>query len=137
MTTATRAGSYSYPTAATSMAATDHATMDAAVQALQAHKDAWVSVTPAERSQLMTELMRGFSTIADRWVAASMEAKKLAPDSPLAGEEWGAGVYTTIRHMRQYRDALADIARNGAPRIPGKVTTLPNGQVAARVFPQT
>jgi hypothetical protein len=66
-----------------------------------------------------------------------MEAKKLAPDSLLAGEEWSAGVYTIIRHMRQYRDALADIARSGAPRIPGSVTTLPNGQVAARVFPQT
>jgi acyl-CoA reductase-like NAD-dependent aldehyde dehydrogenase len=137
MTTATRAGSFSYPAATTSMAATDQATMDAAVQALQAHKDAWISVTPAERSQLMTELMRGFSTIAERWVAASMEAKQLAPDSPLEGEEWGAGVYTTIRHMRQYRDSLGDIARSGAPRIPGKVTTLPNGQVAARVFPQT
>jgi acyl-CoA reductase-like NAD-dependent aldehyde dehydrogenase len=137
MTTATRAGSFSYPTAATSLPPTDQTTMDAAVASLQAHKDAWVSVTPAERSKLMAQLMRDFHTIADRWVAASMEAKKLASDSPLAGEEWGAGVYTTIRHMRQYRDSLADIARSGAPRIPGKVITLPNGQVAARVFPQT
>ena len=137
MTTATRAGSFQYPTAATSIAPTDQATMDAAVAALQAHKDAWVSVTPAERSKLMAQLMRDFYAVADRWVAASMEAKKLAPDSLLAGEEWSAGVYTTIRHMRQYRDALADIARSGAPRIPGAVTTLPNGQVAARVFPQT
>jgi hypothetical protein len=85
----------------------------------------------------MAQLMRDFYAIADRWVAASMEAKKLAPDSLLAGEEWSAGVYTILRHMRQYRDALADIARSGAPRIPGSVTTLPNGQVAARVFPQT
>jgi acyl-CoA reductase-like NAD-dependent aldehyde dehydrogenase len=137
MTTATRAGSFQYPTAATSLPPTDQATMDAAIEALQAHKDAWVSVTPAERSKLMAQLMRDYYAIADRWVAASMEAKKLPPDSPLAGEEWSGGVYTLLRHMRQYRDALADIARSGAPRIPGKVTTLPNGQVAARVFPQT
>jgi acyl-CoA reductase-like NAD-dependent aldehyde dehydrogenase len=137
MTTATRPGSFQYPTAATSMAPTDQATMDAAVEALQAHKDAWVGVSPSERSKLMAQLMRDFYAIADRWVAASMEAKGLAPDSPLAGEEWGAGVYTTIRHMRQYRDSLADIARSGAPRIPGSVSALPNGQIAARVFPQT
>jgi acyl-CoA reductase-like NAD-dependent aldehyde dehydrogenase len=137
MTLATRAGSFQYPTAATSIPPTDQATMDAAIAALQAHKDAWVGVAPAERSKLVGQLMRDYYAIADRWVAASMEAKKLAPDSPLAGEEWGAGVWTTMRHLRQLRDALADIARSGAPRIPGPVTTLPNGQVAARVFPQT
>src|SRR5262245_42329835 len=111
MTTATRAGSFQYPTAATDLPPTDQATMDAAVAALQAHKDAWVSVTPTERSKLMAQLMRDFYAIADRWVAASMEAKGMASDSLLAGEEWSAGVYTIIRHMRQYRDALADIAR--------------------------
>ena len=42
---------------------------------------------------------------------------------------------TTLRNIRLLADSLRDIQQTGKPRIPGKVKTLPNGQVAAEGFP--
>ncbi|HLY32834.1 MAG TPA: aldehyde dehydrogenase family protein, partial [Ktedonobacterales bacterium] len=114
-----------------------HDALDAAIAALQAHKDAWVAVSISERIALIDRLIADFAALAPNWVAASLQAKGIAPDAPSVTDEWAAGVYTTLKHLRQMRNALAEIAITGCPRIPGPVTTRPDGQVVARVFPQT
>jgi hypothetical protein len=40
-----------------------------------------------------------------------------------------------LRNIRLLRNAVADVARRGAPRIPGPVYTRPDGRVVAGVFP--
>ncbi|HEX8733111.1 MAG TPA: aldehyde dehydrogenase family protein [Ktedonobacterales bacterium] len=137
MTTILDKGSFQFPTSADGKTVSDQAAMAAAVATLQQHKDAWVNVSVRDRITLMDRLIADFHAVQGRWVAACLEAKGLPPSSPAAAEEWATGAYTTLKHMRQLRTSLSDIARYGSPRIPGPVRTLADGQVVAGVFPQT
>lgn len=111
--------------------------MDAAVQTLQEHKNAWVALLNRERIAILDRLINDFAAIAPRWVAASLQAKGLTEDSPIVGEEWAAGVWPVLKNLRQLRNSLSDIEAYGRPKIPGHITTRPDGQVVAQVFPQT
>lgn len=137
MTAVAHQGSPIFPAVSGTVLPSTQEVMDGAVQALRAHKDAWVAVPVHKRIALVDRLIAGFAAIAPRWAAACVQAKGMPEDSPLAGEEWGAGVWPVLKNLRQLRQALVDIGRYGHPRIPGPVMTRPNGQVVARVFPQT
>ena len=63
--------------------------------------------------------------------------KESLEDSLCVGEEWAAGAWPVLKNLRQLRQSLVDIEMDGHPKIPGRVTTMSNGQVAAQVFPQT
>ncbi len=135
MAIATRSGAPQFPAVSESIPPTDHAALDAAIADVQAKRDAWVAVGVPERIALMDRLIADFAALAPRWVAASIQAKGIAPGSPAVTDEWAAGVYATLKHLRQMRNSLSQIASSGRPRIPGPVTTRPDGQVVARVFP--
>ncbi len=137
MTTTTHEGSPQFPTIAGSIHSSTHEEMDAAVQALQAQKDAWVALSIDDRLTLLERLIKDFAAVADRMVTACCEAKGIAADSPLVGEEWSIGPFTTLKNLCQLQRSLMDIKALGAPKIPGPVTTLADGQVVAQVFPQT
>ena len=100
MTTILDKGSFQFPTASGAQTASDQATMDAAVQTLQARKDAWVEVSVRERIALIDRLIHDFHALQDRWVAACLHAKGLTAQSPAAGEEWATGAYATLKHLR-------------------------------------
>jgi hypothetical protein len=114
---------------------TSREALDKAVAELQAGANAWAGVSPRERVTLLDLLLRDFLAVSDRWVAASLEAKGVAPDAAAAGEEWIAGPYLVLRNLRLLREALADVAAHGVPRIPGPVWTRPDRRVVAGVFP--
>jgi len=135
MSTATVHGSPVFPSLAGAMEHSSPAELDAALQTLAEHKDAWVNVGIEERVRILDQLIARFAATADRWVERSLAAKNIAADAPAAGDEWAAGVYVTLRHLRLMRTALAEVVRSGAPHIPHGITTLPTGQVAAHVFP--
>ncbi len=137
MTIDTQHGTPQFPVVANSIAPSTKAEMDAAIKAVYAQKDAWVALPIDERIVIIDRLLRDFADIAPRWVAASLKAKGIPADSPARGEEWGAGAYPVMKILRQLRQSLADIAAHGHPTIPGKVTTRPDGQVVAQVFPLT
>ncbi|HEY7835253.1 MAG TPA: aldehyde dehydrogenase family protein [Ktedonobacterales bacterium] len=137
MSVAIRSGSPQFPAIVGSIPPTSQQEMDSALADLQAHKDAWVAVAIPDRIALLERLMRDFLAIAERWVAACLQAKGLAPDAPGATDEWVAGVYPVVRNLAQLRRSLVDLQRTGHPRIPGPVTTRPGGQVVAQVFPQS
>lgn len=132
-----RPGSFEYPTISGAMPPTSREAMDAAVQTVRGQKNAWAELTIRKRLALIDQLMRDFAAMADRWVDVSIQAKRIPRESPMVGEEWILGPYPILRNLRQLRGALADIERRGRPRIPGPITTRPDGQVVARVFPQT
>src|SRR5579864_3151422 len=137
MTIDIRHGSPQFPSVSGSILSSTRDEMDAAVQTLQAHKDAWVALSVHERIAIVDELIKDFAAIASRWVAACVQAKGIPEDSPAVGEEWAAGAWPVIKQLRQLRQSLADIEAYGHPKIPGPVTTRPGGQVIAQVFPQT
>ena len=137
MTVDTLRGSPQFPTTSSSIAPSTQEAMDAAVQSLQARKDAWVALTVRERIAILDQLIKDFTAITPRWVAACLRAKGIAEGSPASSEEWAAGPWPVLKNMRQLRQSLADIESSGYPKIPGPVTTRPDGQVVAQVFPQT
>jgi len=109
--------------------------MDTAVEAVSAARSAWAAVSATDRARILGRLQRDFASVAERWVAASAEAKGIPAGSDAVAEEWIAGPYLVQRNIRLLREALEGIARHGAPRIPGPVWTRPDGGVAAGVFP--
>src|SRR6185312_846932 len=137
MSVETHPGSFQFPAATSSRASSTQDEMDEAISVLQQHKEAWVHVSVNERSALVDALLRDFAAIAPRWVEAALTAKGISQESPVVGEEWGAGAWPVAKQLRQLRQALADISAHGHPRIPGPVRTLPDGQVVAPVFPQS
>src|SRR6266516_7357434 len=137
MSIATHSGSPQFPAVAGSIPPSSQETMDSAIETLQAHKDEWVKLPISKRVAIIDELIKDFTAIAQRWVDACLQAKGIAPDAPAAGEEWAAGAWPVVRNLCQLRQALVDIEAHGRPRIPGPVTTRPDGQVVVKVFPQT
>lgn len=117
--------------------ATTRVEMDAALQELSAHSERWAELPLRDRRAILQELRKDFSRVAERWAAAGCRAEGLHPDSDAAAEEWLAGPYLVLRNLRLLDEALADIERDGRPRIPGPIRQLPSGQVAAQVFPQS
>jgi hypothetical protein len=109
--------------------------MDAAVDAARAAKDRWAAVPPSERVRILDGLLRDFAAVAERWVDASLEAKGGEPGGILAAEEWISGPFCVLRNLRLLRGAMTDVARRGAPRIPGPIWKREDGQVAAGIFP--
>lgn len=137
MSVETYHGSFQFPAAISSVVVSTQDEMDSAISILQQHKKAWIDVSVGERVALVDALLRDFVAIAPRWVEAALKAKGISPDSPVVGEEWGAGTWPVAKQLHQLRQALADIASSGRPRIPGSLKTRPDGQVVAPVFPQS
>ena len=111
------------------------AACDAAVADLRAAADRWASEDPARLRDLLDEVLRATAPLIGRWTELGSIHEGVDPASREAAEEAIAGPYVVIRSIRLHRDALARIARDGRPRIPGPVRTLPDGRVGARVMP--
>lgn len=124
------------PEFSTSISASARAAIDEALAVLQASKSDWVALGVTERITLLEEIQRDFLKVADRWIAAGLAAKGVSKGTFAEGEEW-AIFAAILRNVRFFRQALLDIRDYGRPRIPGGVTTRPDGQVVARVFPST
>ena len=135
--TTTQRGAPLFPITSGSMPSSTQEEMDVAIEALQAHKDEWVTFSIRDRIVLVDRLIRDFADVAEHWVDASIRAKGIAEDSLCVGEEWAAGAWPVLKNLRQLRQSLVDIEAEEHPKIPGRVTTNASGQVVARVFPQT
>jgi acyl-CoA reductase-like NAD-dependent aldehyde dehydrogenase len=109
--------------------------IDDSVSVLRARKDDWVRVSVRDRIALLGDLLAGVVRVADRWVAAALEAKGISPGTPPEGEEWLGGPFAVVRNLRLLSRSLADLEAYGAPRLPGRPWTREGGQVVAPVFP--
>ena len=116
----------------------DHATMDRAIARLLERKDAWVTLPLAKKIEFLRQMQRRTEAVADRWVAAAVQAKGIPPDSPIAGEEWVSGPWALLYGLTCYIDTLEAIQKTGKPRLlPNAVRTRADGQVVVKVFPET
>ena len=130
-------GSFMYPAAVGRRPASTVAEMDAAVRLLQEHKDAWAGKPILTKVGYLDALIQDLAAVSAEWVEQVTAAQRIAGDDHAIGTEWMQGPYTTLRNLRCLRQSLLEIQSAGLPRIPGRVTRLPNGQVSAQVFPQT
>src|SRR5664280_337770 len=109
--------------------------LDLTLAELAVHKGEWATLATSDRCALIVRLRADVGRVAERWEAAAVRAKGITPGTPTEAEEWLGGPYLVLRDLRFLERALSDIARRGRPNLPGRVTTLPSGQVAVRVFP--
>ena len=116
---------------------TPTAEIEQALETLVGKRRPWVETPISDRRAILREMLKDFLGVAARWADAVREAEGIPAGVPTAGEEWLAGPYFIVRNLRLLDEALAEIERQGVPQVPGPVRTRPDGQVTARVFPQT
>ncbi|WP_203337717.1 aldehyde dehydrogenase family protein [Nocardioides limicola] len=109
--------------------------VDQAVADLQKGEAVWASLTLGDRRALLGELVAATEAQAKRWVDIALEIKGLAPDSPLAGEEWISGPYPVLTGAGALMASLEALERGGSPVDGFKVTEAPGGRRAVHVLP--
>lgn len=110
--------------------------LDELIQKVKENARAFARLSIDDRIRLCEQMKEGFAQVAEESVIAACQAKGIDPKSPLAGEEWLGGPMITIRVLRLTLQALRDIKRYGAPRLPrGAVSALPDGRLRVKVFP--
>ena len=115
--------------------------LDRCLEVLQEHKTRWARLPIVDKIRYLEEVRALVLTHAEAWVAAGVELKGFAPDSPLVGsEEWLTGPYPTVAWLTDVIGTLEAI-RTGRDVLDGvAVRTIGAGQagagqVAARVIP--
>lgn len=113
--------------------ATSESELDTAVAALAERKRAWIELDVDARIALVDRMMRDTWAEAEAWVASAAQAKGIAPDSTLTGEEWLAGPGPTLRNLRLLKRTLEDLRDHGEPQF--EAHARPSGQVAVEALP--
>lgn len=116
---------------------TNYEEIDRALADLNSHKHRWARTAISDKLRYLDGIRRHTGDAADEWVQASLEGKRLPPDSPLAGEEWISGPYALLTCVNAYEMTLRALQAGADPLHGVKVSTRPDGQVVARVFPHT
>lgn len=110
------------------------AEIDQALAVLTDHKNAWAMMDIPGRISLLDQIKQDLPQVEEQWIAASLAAKEANLETFDEATEWYSFTIA-YRQIRFLRKALQDIIQFGKPKIPGKVTTRPNGQVVAQVVP--
>ncbi len=115
----------------------DEIAIDAAFGTLVANRRRWARLPVSTKIFALDEIRRRVGDVAEDWVSAAVRGKDIPSDSPQVGEEWTSGPYAvasaaaalaqTLRRLEDGKPVLAGISKR----------TMPNGQVAVRVFPTT
>ena len=108
--------------------------MDRALVELSTHSQEWVDLPLRERIKIVEQVRKAFPEVWDRWAEYSVAAKGIAERKEANDMEWLEIALLNRMHHTVYR-SLGEIRDNRNPKIPGGFRILPNGQVAARVFP--
>ena len=108
----------------------------AALDTLNAGKDAWAKTTVAERIQILQEIKDALVQVAPGWVAAATRAKQLPADSPLQGEEWLSGPYAVMGACNGLMQTLSEMqGKSFLKGLPKR--KLVTGQTAVKVTPHS
>jgi aldehyde dehydrogenase (NAD(P)+) len=108
--------------------------LDRALETLTAAKRAWACLPVGRKIALLEALKRNTHVAAPEWVALAVQAKGVAPQSPLAGEEWISGPWAVLYALNRYLRTLRGISLHGEPPLP-PVRRRHDGRVVMRVFP--
>src|SRR6266571_3858706 len=115
---------------------TAYAALEHDLEALDARKQAWATLSIGKKIELLERVKQETVTVAERWVRAALRAKRIPDGSPLAGEEWSSGPWALLYALNRYVATLGQIAKYGhVPIKKSAVRKAKNGQVIVDVFP--
>ena len=110
--------------------------LDRQIRLLQKNRQIWARLPISTKRSYVRQVLKGTLEVADAQVMAAQQAKGLAPDTPLAGEEWLTGPIIVVRNLRLLANSLKQIEATGRPQLkPSGVRTREDGQVVVDVFP--
>ncbi len=110
--------------------------LDQMLGELNDHSQAWVDFPIDERIALVEQVQSDFAKVWDRWSDISVEAKGTDERESGNDRDW-LEISPINRLISATLLALRDIRAGHKPRIAGGYRELSNGQVAARVFPNS
>ncbi|HUQ20967.1 MAG TPA: aldehyde dehydrogenase family protein [Gemmatimonadaceae bacterium] len=110
-------------------------TLDETVARLAEHKDDWAGLALRQRIKYLELLRDNTDKAAERWVTAAANAKRIAPDSPLVGEEWITGPWALIKGVNVLIRSLTALLEGKTTYNPRSVRARADGQVIVDVFP--
>jgi aldehyde dehydrogenase (NAD(P)+) len=111
--------------------------IDKTVAVLGQHKDEWATLPIAQKLHYLEELRRKADEVAERWVSAAVEAKRIPSDSPLVGEEWISGPWALQKGLSVLIRTLTAVAKGESPYAADSVHTRLDGQLVVDVFPRS
>jgi len=132
---AQKQGSAAIPEAEHRIEPTSQSRLDEALAILEDHKNEWVALDIDERIGLLEHVRERAVDVAERWVAASVEAKGMTFGGAEEGEEWLVGPSPVVKNITLLIASLRDIQERGVPQLPTAAFARPDGQVVAPVFP--
>jgi Aldehyde dehydrogenase family len=109
--------------------------LGAALAELEAAAPRLAETDAVTRAELARECIGALADAGEPWAAAAAAAKGLPDASPWLGEELVSGPAAVARLLQLVAGALDDIARDGAPRLPGPLRTDADGRLRAPVLP--
>ncbi|UCH29218.1 MAG: aldehyde dehydrogenase [Myxococcales bacterium] len=128
-------GSVAIPEAEHRIEPTSKSRIDEALAILEDHKQDWVALDIEERIDLLDKLRNSMVEVAESWVAASVQGKRMAAGTAEEGEEWMTGPGAVLRNVTLLISSLEDIREYGVPQLPKPAYARPDGQVVAPVLP--
>jgi hypothetical protein len=127
-------GTLAIPEAEASTPPTPIDQLDAAVASLVDRAPVWSALDVPARIAVLDELIEDTLAAAPAWTQRAAEAKGIARDSPLMGEDWLSGPAPVLSNLQLLKATLEDVLETGRPQPPA-LEVAPNGQVVAKVFP--
>ncbi|MDN5744820.1 MAG: aldehyde dehydrogenase family protein [Nocardioidaceae bacterium] len=111
--------------------------LDSSLESLRGGALRWPGVSLEDRARLLHEVASAAVATAGDWVAAASQAKRLAPQSPLAGEEWISGPYPVAMNAATLAHSIESLAAGKSPLDDRKFSEAPSGRTKVKVFPTT
>ncbi len=116
----------------------DSNALNRAIEGLTRHKDEWAQLPAKRKAEYAHAMTKAAASSASRAVAVVSAAKGFPEGTPMVGDEWGSGPFSTVRNLRLLAGTLDQISERGAPQLrQGTVRVRHDGQVTVEVFPQS
>ncbi|HWO68395.1 MAG TPA: aldehyde dehydrogenase family protein [Umezawaea sp.] len=116
-------------------APSDRLLLDEAVRDAAAGAARWAELPLGKRADLLHETRRSIGRQAARWVRTAADVKRLAPSSPLLGEEWTSGPYATLMGVGALAHSVEALASGRSPVPDRALGTGPGGRVTVEALP--
>jgi acyl-CoA reductase-like NAD-dependent aldehyde dehydrogenase len=105
--------------------------IDRSILSLYDHRADWTQTSIPQRLEYLQSCLDRLLIVAEDWATAACQAKGIAPQSTLAGEEWIAGPISVVRNIRLLMTTLQANGQLSPPNIWQRE----DGQVVASVLP--